>query len=261
MSSRKPQSSGNQRTRARSPAPRKASAELDRTEQPSQGKQMESSALNGRRQRFVDEYMLDQNATQAAVRAGYSERSAKVTGSRLLTDANVVAAIAARRAALAEKARITQERVLDEYAAIAFGSLRDVVQWGPEGVTIIPSKELPRDVAAAVQSVEMTQIEIPTKDGGPIVKRKIKVKQHDKLSALDGITRMLGLGKSEGAGGAAAGVQIILGGGPMGLERVDVRAVAGTNVQQPPPSGVTVDLGGEEEHAPLPPGQRGKRRT
>ena len=53
------------------------------------------SALSAKRQAFVANYLLDFNATQAAIRAGYSPRAAKVTGHRLLTDANVMTALAA----------------------------------------------------------------------------------------------------------------------------------------------------------------------
>ncbi len=51
--------------------------------------------LTARQERFVDEYLADLNATQAAIRAGYSARSAHVEGSRLLTNAKVAAAISA----------------------------------------------------------------------------------------------------------------------------------------------------------------------
>ena len=61
---------------------------------------------------FVGEYLIDLNATQAAIRAGYSERSAKQLGSRLLTNADVQTAVAKDQAEKAEKLGLSQEWVL-----------------------------------------------------------------------------------------------------------------------------------------------------
>ena len=68
--------------------------------------------LNERRQRFVAEYLKDPNAKQAAIRAGYSERTAEQQGSRLLGFVEVQEAIDKGRKRLAERSGITQEKVL-----------------------------------------------------------------------------------------------------------------------------------------------------
>jgi phage terminase small subunit len=69
-------------------------------------------ALTPKQQRFVDEYLTDLNATQAAIRAGYSERTASAIGSENLTKPEVAAAIAAKRDAHSEALGITREYVL-----------------------------------------------------------------------------------------------------------------------------------------------------
>ena len=69
-------------------------------------------ALSAKRQAFVANYLLDFNATQSAIRAGYSPRAAKVTGHRLLTDANVMSALAAGKEKQAAQTKITQDDVL-----------------------------------------------------------------------------------------------------------------------------------------------------
>lgn len=71
------------------------------------------SKLNPRQQQFVREYIIDLNATQAAIRAGYSEKSARAVASRLLTDANISTAVEQAKAARAEKTGISQDYVLD----------------------------------------------------------------------------------------------------------------------------------------------------
>lgn len=72
------------------------------------------SSLSKRQVRFVDEYAISRNGAGSAVRVGYSKRSAKVTAARLLTNANVQAALAVREAENARALNITRERVLVE---------------------------------------------------------------------------------------------------------------------------------------------------
>ncbi len=64
-------------------------------------------SLNAKQQRFVEEYIIDLNAAQAAIRAGYSAKTARQIGSRLLTQVDVKAAVAAHRAKAAEVAEFT----------------------------------------------------------------------------------------------------------------------------------------------------------
>lgn len=78
-------------------------------------------SLSPKQQRFVAEYLIDGNGTQAAIRAGYAEGSAKVTASRLLTKANIAAAVEAKRARIADRLEIT-----------AAGLVRDVAEIGKE---------------------------------------------------------------------------------------------------------------------------------
>ena len=68
--------------------------------------------LNDQQQRFVEEYLIDLNATQAAVRAGYSEKTAKQQGSRLLTNVDVQNAVRAAQEERSERTAITQDYVL-----------------------------------------------------------------------------------------------------------------------------------------------------
>lgn len=70
--------------------------------------------ISKRQAQFVDEYAISRNGAGAAVRAGYSKRSAKVTAARLLTNANVRAALMVREAENARALNVTRERVLAE---------------------------------------------------------------------------------------------------------------------------------------------------
>ena len=79
-------------------------------------------ALTAKQQRFVDEYLIDLNATQAAIRAGYSEKTARSVGSENLTKPDVADAIAQRQQRIAKRAEVTVESLaieLEEARGIA----------------------------------------------------------------------------------------------------------------------------------------------
>ncbi len=68
--------------------------------------------LTDRQTRFVDEYLIDLNGTQAALRAGYSPSGARQEGSRLLTNADIKALVARKQAQTAQRLEITREDVI-----------------------------------------------------------------------------------------------------------------------------------------------------
>lgn len=154
---------------------------------------------------FAHEYGVDLNATQAAIRAGYAPRSADVTAARLLGKASVrqlVESIERKRLA---KADITAERVLNEVAAIAFASPRDVAKWGPWGITLVDSEQLTAEAAAAIESVQIDQkwdILAPGNEETATVfaENKQKFKMHSKTTALQMLMRHLGIAGDTPAG-------------------------------------------------------------
>ena len=132
--------------------------------------------------------MVSLNATQAAIRAKYSEKTAKEQGARLLTNVHVSAAIEKAMEKRSKKTEITQERVVVELARIAFGDLRGVVTWGPSGVAFKNSAEISDDDAAAISEVSETV----TKEGGTQ-----RIKRHDKVKALELLGKHLGMFKDQ----------------------------------------------------------------
>lgn len=85
--------------------------------------------LTPKQQRFVDEYLIDLNATQAAIRAGYSVKRAEFTGSDLVRNRKVAEFIAAKMKARAERTEITQDMVLRRYWEIATANPNELVQF------------------------------------------------------------------------------------------------------------------------------------
>ena len=82
-------------------------------------------ALTRRQQIFAHEYLVDLNATQAAIRAGYSARSARVQGVRMITNANISEFIDNAIAERLERLGLTADRVIEQWAAIVFASMGD----------------------------------------------------------------------------------------------------------------------------------------
>lgn len=94
--------------------------------------------LTPKQRAFIRAYLLCRNATKAAIEAGYSKKSAQVTGSRLLLNAMIAEALAANTKVVEEKFEITQEKIIQELAVIGFGNLADVVD---EDGNILDSKK------------------------------------------------------------------------------------------------------------------------
>lgn len=84
--------------------------------------------MNAKQQRFVAEYLIDLNATQAAIRAGYSEKTARSQGQRLLTNADVEKALAEQKGKRAERTEVTQDYVLTKIKEAVEASATDANQ-------------------------------------------------------------------------------------------------------------------------------------
>ena len=156
-------------------------------------------ALNAKQRRFVDEYLIDLNATQAAIRAGYSAKTANEQGARLLANVSVQALLTERMKAREKRTEITQDKVLAELAKIGFADIRRALNWGAEvivvddetgetavsnGVALVSSEKIDNDTAAAISEISQTA-------------QGIKIKLHDKRAALVDIGRHLGMFKDK----------------------------------------------------------------
>ena len=144
------------------------------------------AALTPKQQRFVDEYILDLNATQAAIRAGYSEKGATVRGAELLANRNVAAVIEAAKQRREKRTEITADRVLEGLAAVAFGDLRTL--FSDTGALISPS-DLPDAAAKMLAGIEVSTVNRGEGD----VEHVAKVKTNDRLKALELLGKHLGM--------------------------------------------------------------------
>ena len=151
--------------------------------------------LNPKQQRFVEEYLIDRNATQAAIRAGYAAGSAHASGPRLLEHAGIKLAIKEANTLKAKELSVSKEMVVAELAKLAFSDITDFLEVREievpgealdgeprkvKYVDVFTTEGMPKIKTAAIQSIKQT------KDG-------IEIKLHDKTRALEMIGRHLGI--------------------------------------------------------------------
>lgn len=140
--------------------------------------------LTAKQQRFVEEYLIDLNATQAAIRAGYSPKTANEQGARLLANASVQEAIAKAMAERSRRTGISQDRVIQELARIAFVNPKNIIDF--EDASVQP--DVTEDDLACIQSVK-----VKTTDGPKGTSMEREVKLNDKMKALEQLGKHLGM--------------------------------------------------------------------
>lgn len=156
--------------------------------------------LTPKQQRFVEEYLIDLNATRAAIRAGYSEKRASEIGYQLLQKTTVQIAIDSAQQRRSERTEITQDMVLQELARIGFSDIRKIVRWGNttmapgvnnageetmevcHGLALVGADDIDDETAAAIAEIS---------EG----REGLKIKLHDKKGALVDIGKHLGMFK------------------------------------------------------------------
>lgn len=139
--------------------------------------------LTLKQQRFVEEYLIDLNATQAAIRAGYSVKTAKEQGSQNLTKLNIQQAISEHMAERSKRTGVNQDRVVLELAKIAFVKMTDLV----DSKCKINSDAADDDLAC----IESMKYKETKSDAGTSVEREVKVAS--KLKALELLGKHLGM--------------------------------------------------------------------
>lgn len=160
--------------------------------------------LTLKQSRFVSEFLIDLSATNAAIRAGYSVRSADTLGPRLVPNSGVAAAIESAIAARTERTNVSQDAVIAELATIAFSNMRMFAEWGPHGILLRDSARL--DVEGRCVA-EVSQTHSAT--GGLLY-----IRLHDKVRALELLGRHVGLFTmgDRDRSGAVQGAFVVLGG-------------------------------------------------
>ncbi len=141
--------------------------------------------MTKKQKRFIEEYLIDLNATQAAIRAGYSPETAGSIGNENLKKPEIRARIDTAMAERSKRTGVNADRVIEELAKMAFINAADVID--PKTATI-KEDALPEDTAA-IQSVKVKTFG----EGG--LEREIKMA--DKIKALELLGKHLGMFKDK----------------------------------------------------------------
>lgn len=148
--------------------------------------------LTPKQSMFVEEYLVDLNATQAAIRSGYSKKTARQVGSQNLSKPNIQAAITKAMDERSKRTGITADRVLKEIASMSFADIREIFTKSGQLRAV---HSMPDRISAAVQSVEV--VVRPTgeldDDGNREVAHVHKIRLADKLKGLEMLCKHLGL--------------------------------------------------------------------
>ena len=144
--------------------------------------------LNDKQQKFCEEYLIDLNATQAAIRAGYSSKTARSIGQRLLTNVDIQARIQELQLKRSDRTSIKADRVLQELARVAFADVTDVIRFDDGGIMFNDSSALDKDVTAAIASISHQKTDKGTTRS---------VRMHNKVGALLKLVDHLGLADDE----------------------------------------------------------------
>lgn len=139
--------------------------------------------LTKKQQMFVDEYLIDLNATQAAIRAGYSVKTADQQGSRMLTNVKVQQAVAESMAERSKRTGVNQDRVVLELAKIAFVKMTDVVDSNGR-----IRGDASDDDLSCIESIKYKE---SNNEFGGSVEREVKIAS--KMKALELLGKHLGM--------------------------------------------------------------------
>lgn len=147
--------------------------------------------MNPKQRTFCEEYLIDLNATQAAIRAGYSEKTASEIGYENLRKPQIVEHITKLQQERSERTQITADSVLQELAKLGFGNIQNLYD---EDGNLLHPQELPPEVSATIQEVTEEVLrgataKATTQDGedeeiaAVVLRRKYKVA--DKKASLE----------------------------------------------------------------------------
>src|SRR5690348_8162376 len=141
---------------------------------------MTDQDLTPRQRAFVAEYLTDLNGAAAAVRAGYSAKTAREQATRLLSNVHIAAAVKAALDERSERTRLKADAVIEELRRIAFANIADICVWNHEKVLFRHSQKMTPETLSAVAEVSYD------KNGG------VRVKLYDKIAGLDKLMKHLG---------------------------------------------------------------------
>jgi phage terminase small subunit len=159
---------------------------------------------------FILEYLVNGfNGTQAAIKAGYSKKTANEQAARLLANVNIRDEINKEiNIALDNKRDELKHKVIEEQKKIAFSDIKKIIEYDQDGVVVMPSSDVDTSVISQVE-IEQDVISSMSNDNITVSNKKIKFKLYDKIKALDGLAKYLGIEKETAEITMPEGIQIV----------------------------------------------------
>jgi phage terminase small subunit len=152
------------------------------------------SKLTPKQERFCQEYIIDLNGTQAAIRAGYSEKTARFVAAENLTKPNIQERLEQLQKKREKRTEVTQDMVVKELSLVAFGRIADVTRVREDGLIELDFTDATEDQKALIVGVDTkTRYISQGEDGEPIKEVECKIKAADKMKALELLGRHLGM--------------------------------------------------------------------
>jgi phage terminase small subunit len=151
-----------------------------------------AKSLTPKQQRFAAEYLIDLNATQAAIRSGYSAKTAYSAGQRLLKHVEVGPAIEAAKRERLMAAGVTAKDVITELSKIGFANMGDYLKSTSDGDPRFDYSTLTRDQKAALAEVTVEDF-VDGRGADARDVRRVKFRLADKIAALERLGRHLGM--------------------------------------------------------------------
>lgn len=150
-----------------------------------------NNQISKKQDRFCQEYMIDFNGTQAAIRAGYSKKTANEQAAQLLAKLSIKTRVKELQDELAKKTSLTAQMVIDELRKVGFANIKDYLDDSNDVKSLLSIDE---QKAAAVSSIKITEQQY-----GETTTRSTSFKLHDKISALEKLGRHLGIFEADNA--------------------------------------------------------------
>ncbi len=151
--------------------------------------------ITDRMKKFIDEYLIDFNGTQAAIRAGYSSDTANEQASQLLARPDIRELVAEGQKAIAERTQTFQDNAVEELKLVGFSDLADFLTVKEGGIVEQkPFDELTKEQTKCIKKIKQTVRSSHSADGTILHQTAvIEIELHDKLKALELLGRHLGM--------------------------------------------------------------------
>ena len=158
--------------------------------------ELQGQGLTPRQENFVSEYLRDLNGTRAAIRAGYSPKTAAQAASRLLRNVNISAAVRREKDLRARRLQISADIVVQRLTQIARTNIYDFLDFQPDGTFRLDFLKASPEQTAGVARVTVTK----RLRGGKIISKVESLRLADRVRALELLGRHLGLFEGGGEG-------------------------------------------------------------